>query len=506
MLFKRNRHMTLRRLLLLLGDIGVVALSIVLAAFIRLAPHSMPWMEYLQRHLFAFTLAAGVFLLVMYVAGMYEAVTLTRKRSGWLLSLVSTAGALVLLIVVFFAWPDFQIGRGVLLLAALFVFFGTFLLRLVYRVAIGLGLLCRSTLVAGDPEAAARVIRLIQKTDDSGFRVFGVVTQSVAQPGSFVEGVPILGSLHQLREFVHAYDIETVVVATALAREPVLLKQLRPLRYSGVELMDYTWLYEELAQEIPLDHIDDEWLMHAAMNGSVIHIRKMKRILDLVVATVGLVLSSPLALLAAIAIRLDSPGPVLYRQRRSGLDGEPYTLLKFRTMRADAEVTSGAVWAGRYDARVTRVGRFLRKWRVDEIPQLVNVLKGEMSLVGPRPERPEFVDTLAESIPFYRERLLVPPGVTGWAQVKFPYAASMDASRRKLQFDLYYIKHMRFLLDIQILLRTFRTILVGLRHSEAETTSVAKQDGFELKVLESPREPTGSAAQSSPTARTGAGP
>ena len=168
------------------------------------------------------------------------------------------------------------------------------------------------------------------------------------------------------------------------------------------------------------------------------------------------------------------------------MDGEPYTLLKFRTMKQDAEAGSGAVWAGKIDHRVTRVGAFLRKWRVDEIPQLLNVLKGEMSLVGPRPERPEFVETLAENIPFYRERLMVPPGITGWAQVKYPYAASMDASRRKLQFDLYYIKHMRFLLDVQILLRTFRTILIGLRHSEQEDSSVATQERYELRVLEEP--------------------
>jgi lipopolysaccharide/colanic/teichoic acid biosynthesis glycosyltransferase len=140
-------------------------------------------------------------------------------------------------------------------------------------------------------------------------------------------------------------------------------------------------------------------------------------------------------------------------------------------MKADAEIMSGAVWAGKYDKRVTRVGRFLRKSRIDEIPQLVNVLRGEMSLVGPRPERPEFIDALAQSIPFYKERLLVPPGITGWAQINFPYAASIKAARRKLQFDLYYIKHMSLFLDVLILLRTFKTILVGLRYSEDEEAS-----------------------------------
>lgn len=218
------------------------------------------------------------------------------------------------------------------------------------------------------------------------------------------------------------------------------------------------------------------------MNSSVIHVRKIKRIMDVLVAVLGLVVAGPISLIAALLVKADSRGPALYRQRRCGIDGHPYTLLKFRTMRADAEATSGALWAGKHDARVTRVGRFLRKWRVDEIPQLVNVLRGEMSLVGPRPERPEFVDTLAAAIPFYRERLLVPPGITGWAQVKYPYAASIDAARRKLQYDLYYIKHMSFFLDSLILLRTFKTILVGLRHSE-EPEGDSEGGGSVLSVL-----------------------
>jgi lipopolysaccharide/colanic/teichoic acid biosynthesis glycosyltransferase len=166
-----------------------------------------------------------------------------------------------------------------------------------------------------------------------------------------------------------------------------------------------------------------------------------------------------------------------------GLDGTVYTLFKFRTMRQDAESGSGAVWSQRYDSRVTRVGRLLRKWRIDEIPQLINVLRGEMSLVGPRPERPEFVETLAKAIPFYKERLLVPPGITGWAQVKYPYAASVDAARRKLQYDLYYIKHMSFFLDVLILLRTFKTIIVGLRHSEEEEEANERSAEAVLTVI-----------------------
>ena len=171
---------------------------------------------------------------------------------------------------------------------------------------------------------------------------------------------------------------------------------------------------------------------------------------------------------------------MLFRQRRSGLEGKGYTLYKFRTMRPSAEAESGAVWAAEHDTRITRVGKWLRRWRIDELPQLFNVLRGEMSLVGPRPERPEFIDNLADEIPFYAERLMVSPGITGWAQIRYPYAASVESARHKLQFDLYYIKHMSLLFDIQILLQTFRTMVLGTRYSQ-EPGSAAPDGG--LRVL-----------------------
>jgi exopolysaccharide biosynthesis polyprenyl glycosylphosphotransferase len=359
-----------------------------------------------------------------------------------------------------------HIGRGVLLLAGFFVFLGTWAVRYLYSVAVGYGFLSKNALIVGEGQEAVDVLRLLSQTVDAGFKVFGIVSCTKSRQGAFVEGVPVLGHMSRLREFAEVYAIETIIVAASLAREHALLRLLRPLRYTGIEILDYVALHEALAQEISLDHIDDEWLMSAAMNSSVIHIRKIKRIMDVSVAVAGLVLLAPISLVAAIMIKLDSPGPVLFRQRRAGLDGRVYTLNKFRTMKHNAEAESGAVWADKVDQRVTGIGRLLRIWRIDEIPQLVNVLRGEMSLVGPRPERPEFIDTLTAAIPFYKERLLVPPGITGWAQVNYPYAASVEAARRKLQYDLYYIKHMSFFLDCLILLRTFRTIIVGLKHSE----------------------------------------
>jgi exopolysaccharide biosynthesis polyprenyl glycosylphosphotransferase len=235
--------------------------------------------------------------------------------------------------------------------------------------------------------------------------------------------------------------------------------------------VDFVTLYEELAQEIPLDYINDEWLFLASLNNSRIHIRRLKRLTDVLVSLIGMLLSAPLAGLAVLLVKLTSRGPALYQQERLGRDSVPFMLMKFRTMIADAESQTGPVWAAENDPRITLVGKWLRKTRIDEIPQLINVLRGEMSLVGPRPERAIFIQKLSEKIPFYAERLLVPPGITGWAQVMAPYAASVEDTRRKLQYDLYYIKHMSFFLDFFIFLKTVKTMLFG---RERKKVSIAK--------------------------------
>ena len=467
MVFYRARKLSLRRTALLTGDIVCVFGSIFLSAVWRLG-FSDAVVFCFGQHMFAMFGSTVIFGLVFYAGGMYERKALTHKDGSYFLPLITVAIALVITIVVFYARYHLGIGRGVLSLAGVFIFIGTWAMRYAYRTAVGHGMLSKKALVVGEGAELEDVITLVNRTEDPGIKLNGCVTLKRLPSGSFISGVPVVGTVGELKECAAAFETETIIVATSLAHEPVLLRLLRPLRWGGIEVLDFVGLHEILAQEIPINHINDEWLLNAAMNNSVIHIRQIKRIMDVTIALTGLLVCAPICLLAALAVKLDSPGPVFFRQRRSGRDGRVYTLIKFRTMREDAEAKSGAVWAGKRDSRVTRIGNYFRKWRVDEIPQLVNVLRGEMSLVGPRPERPEFVETLDNAIPFYKERLLVPPGITGWAQVKYPYAASIEAARRKLQYDLYYIKHMSFFLDCLILLRTFKTIIVGLTHSEEE--------------------------------------
>lgn len=241
-----------------------------------------------------------------------------------------------------------------------------------------------------------------------------------------------------------------------------LSRQFCQLRYSGVTVMPLISVFEEICQCVPVEMVTPQWLLSASGEPRMFYIRKLKRAFDIIVSLAGLFCLWPCLLAGIILVKVKSPkGPVFYRQTRSGRFGHPFTLLKLRTMRPDAETGDTAVWASSNDPRAIPGGNFLRRYRIDEIPQMWNVLRGEMSFVGPRPERPEFVAMLAEQIPFYRERLLMQPGITGWAQVNHPYAASVADARHKLEFDLYYAKNMSLFLDLFILLDTVRIILRG---------------------------------------------
>jgi sugar transferase (PEP-CTERM system associated) len=234
---------------------------------------------------------------------------------------------------------------------------------------------------------------------------------------------------------------------------------LRESRLRGARVFNEIGFWEQCLSRVNIDRIDRNWFLGGEGFSDGRLGAAMKRGIDILASLLLLALTLPLMLVVALAVTLDSPGPLLYRQRRVGLHGKPFTLLKFRSMRADAEAGGTPRWAARRDDRVTRVGRFIRSTRIDELPQLFNVLSGEMSLVGPRPERPHFVEQLAEVIPFYPERVHVKPGITGWAQVNYPYGASVEDAREKLSYDLYYLKNRSLLLDLLILVSTVRVVL-----------------------------------------------
>jgi exopolysaccharide biosynthesis polyprenyl glycosylphosphotransferase len=284
----------------------------------------------------------------------------------------------------------------------------------------------------------------------------------------------VLGNCARLVQIVREERISRVLCTGRSLRDPALLKPFCELRYSGVSVMPLVSLCEEVDQYVPLELLTPEWLLNASGEPHLLYIKKVKRLFDIVTSLAGLVLSSPLLLAGMLAVKLSSPGPVFYRQARSGRFGRLFKVTKLRTMIVDAE-QAGAVWSMENDPRVTPVGRFLRKYRIDEIPQFFHVLLGDMSFVGPRPERPEMIETLATTIPYYQERLMVQPGITGWAQVNYPYGSSIEDARRKLEYDLYYMKNMSVFLDVFILLDTIRIVLCGgVNTSHARTPERTK--------------------------------
>jgi sugar transferase (PEP-CTERM system associated) len=463
-IFHRGLQVSSRHLFLTVGDWLIIVLAQLGAVYLRLGVELGH--EYLLDNWGSLVGAVLVYGLVFYAGGMYEPPTRSRRVDFDFLPLIVTSIAAGITGLVLYARPQMTIGRGIWAISSVLILALAYGLRRLFMALVRRGLFLKRALVLCDhPDRAADLLRLLKENASSLYSVAGLAICGAVPAAAYAAAPPVLGTAEDLVRLVEAQDVSVLLLSVSPMRSHELLSRLRPLRYAGVEIMDYVSLSEELAQEIPLAHINDEWLMTVALNSSVVQIRKIKRATDLVVSTLGLVLGAPLLALSALLIKLTSPGPVVYRQTRVGMGGVPYVLFKLRTMRTDAEA-GGAVWACKQDARVTRVGYYLRKWRLDEIPQLFNVLKGEMSLVGPRPERPEFTEKLAAFIPFYDERHLVQPGLTGWAQVRYPYAASFEAAARKLQFDLYYIKNMSFLMDVSILLRTFKTILVGLRHED----------------------------------------
>lgn len=263
---------------------------------------------------------------------------------------------------------------------------------------------------------------------------------------------------HALAKFARAANVKEVVVATD-DRRGMPVDQLLHCKIAGVNVVDYQTFWERENGRIDIEALQPSWLIFSDgfRQGAVVDV--MKRVFDLAMSLILLVVALPVIALTAVAIRLESPGPVLYRQERTGYHGRPFTLLKFRSMRQDAESGGAPQWASQHDPRVTRVGAVIRKYRIDELPQLVNVFRGQMSFVGPRPERPFFVAQLAREIPFYEERHAVKPGITGWAQVNCAYGASLDDARLKLAYDLYYVKNRTLFLDIVILIQTVRVIL-----------------------------------------------
>ena len=302
--------------------------------------------------------------------------------------------------------------------------------------------------------------RELERRVDLNFRIAGFVTPERARSSELLQH-PVLGDQRELRAIAYEHRVSKIIVALEDLRGALPTSDLVRLRVQGIEIEDAHSALAALTGRVWLRTVRPSWFVFSTGFHRSKATVLLKRVIDLAFGLLGLVLFSPIIALTALAVRLDSNGPAIYRQSRVGFTGKVFNVLKFRSMRLDAESAVGAQWAKKDDPRITRVGRFIRRYRLDELPQFLNVIRGEMSFVGPRPERPCFVDQLREQIPFYDERHSVRPGVTGWAQVEYGYGASVEDAFRKLEYDLFYLKHLSILFDMAIIVRTVRVVLFG---------------------------------------------
>ena len=361
-----------------------------------------------------------------------------------------------------YAIPRFGVAGKMYYLSILIASVSLLLWRIVFEIYITRYASRENILIVGTGEVALKVGEEVRKRKRLGFHLVGFIDAPPAKNSQYVGQVgEILGDPGQMDRIIERHEVDKVVVAITERRGEYPVKEMLALRVGGYQVVEWPGFFEKLSGRIPIDNLAPSFfIFNEGFRKSRI-LLSIRRVLSSIVAAVFLVLLLPVFLVVAVFIKLDSSGPVLYSQIRVGQHNKPIRIYKFRSMRNDAEKNGDAVWAVENDPRVTMVGRFLRKTRIDELPQLFNVLVGELEFVGPRPERPEFVEKLQSLIPYYALRHTVKPGITGWAQVMFHYSGTIDESKEKLQYDLFYIKNMSLKLDLLILFHTVKIVILG---------------------------------------------
>jgi exopolysaccharide biosynthesis polyprenyl glycosylphosphotransferase len=459
-----------RTLILAAGDLVMFGLGLV--AYLAVRPEVQFTFGYLARYWYWFAALVISWLVAVAITDGWDLTKAARfSRSQW------AAGATVLVAsMIFYCIPVMTPGlpghRSELWVMPCTAFLLLSIWRLVVVSTFAAHGLLHRALVIGAGAAGATVIEelteLCGPSDppgrSAGHWIMGFVDDDPAKQNQLVHGVPVHGTGDDLVSLAKAFEVDQLVLAITDMHtiRPPLFQAILTCREQGVQVTTMTRFLEELTDRVPVEHAGTNLGVVMPMDSPVAPVlfKLTKRLVDIVLGVVGCALTGALVPFLWLANQLTSPGPLFYRQQRVGCRGTPFQLLKFRSMVVDAEErTGGAVWASPNDARITPVGRFLRQTRLDELPQFWNVLRGHMSLIGPRPERPEFVGRLARSIPFYRIRHAVKPGITGWAQVRYRYGASEDDALKKLQYDLYYIKHQSVFLDWRILLLTVMVVL-----------------------------------------------
>ena len=453
----------LKKILLIAGDFLVLYAALYAALFIRYGHQPFATAEW-SVHFMPFSLLFIIWVVVFYINGLFEITASKNDIEFFNKVFVSIIINFAIGGAYFYLLTDrlFDIKpRGLY-----FIFIGlTFVLLLAWRYWYN-SLLFRqrflkNVLVIGMKDEARELIEEIIKKPQFGYKIKAIISSNYLSNNPF-PGVQIYDSAENLKKILNDNNINTVVTALDPHANPLLVQSLYESLALKIRFFDLPTFYEKLSGKIPVTSIGHIWFLENLAESEKGVYEFFKRGIDVAVAGLGLILSIPVIPMISILIKLDSDGPIFFRQQRIGKLGRPFEAIKFRSMIVGAEKNGEAQWAQKNDSRVTRIGRILRKTRLDEIPQFLNVVRGEMSLVGPRPERPEFVRDLQRDIPFYNERHLVRPGLSGWAQINFQYGASTRDAFKKLQFDLFYIKNRSLLLDFGIVLKTINIILRAL--------------------------------------------
>lgn len=447
-----NVYYPTRTIVLLMCEALIVGGSFLLATVLILGPDTYICLNYEYGTLKIVGLTI-LTLLLSYYFDLYEPQRISERWEIYFRLLLVLGFLSFLLSAIIYVFPQVDIAHYVLLLGLMFLTLGLVIWRSAYEWIIGREVFRERVYVLGAGERAQSIVNMLRTRKDAGMEV--IAFESVPEEKEERKEA-FRAALQSFRG--RAQGIDRVIVALEDRRGEVPLRELLKLRFDGVVIEEAGALLERLTGKLYLDGLRPSNFIYSEGFRVRPSQQIARRLVSTLAAATGLLLFLPFFPFVVLAVRLSSPGPIFFRQTRVGMGGRNFTVIKFRTMRTDAEV-AGAKWASKDDPRATKVGRFMRKTRIDEIPQLWNVLKGDMGFVGPRPERPEFVPWLSENIPYFDLRHMIRPGLTGWAQVRYGYGSTLEEAREKLEYDLYYIKHMTLGLDLLIMFETVKTIL-----------------------------------------------
>jgi sugar transferase (PEP-CTERM system associated) len=451
----------LRALAIALFETALIFSLVAVATWLRLGGQAWDVFEF-QHGVAKVFVVTFVTQGCLYFADLYSSKQGLDRRDLFIRIMQALGAASLILAGIYLLLPDLAIGRGVFLYAAILVIMGIVGWRVAFELtARVIGPRERLLLVGTSPAAVALAKELHEHRVELGVEIVGFVDPDPDRVGTHVINPGVIGTVADIPSIVNDRRVDRVVVSLVDARGKLRMDELLQMKLDkGVTFDHLPTVYEEYMGKIAIENLRPSWLIFSGGFRKTRVLLTAKRALDILAALAGLLLLAPIMVLVALLVRLTSKGPALYHQQRVGKGGRVFTVHKFRSMRQDAEAATGAVWAQAQDQRLTPIGGFLRRTRLDELPQLWNVLIGDMGIVGPRPERPEFVCQLTEQIPFYGLRHTVRPGVTGWAQVRYTYGASVEDSMEKLQYDLFYIKHMTIAFDLFVLFSTVKTVIL----------------------------------------------